>query len=243
MVDWAKCSLDQIPMKAIRLSEAFEQVKESLWANPQALQTLHPSLLEYLNKNKQQEEARPTREFASRQSLDSLHRRKEAVVFFRSTLGRGKLIAYIRDPEDGAILELDPMQWGPVGGRLLLLEPPEDFTEDFLDYAPFLGNPNTLIRGAYRPIFFWRKEFALWLSEAFGAKRREGRPVGSGSYLGQDMPYLEKMHAMIKAGEVKSAYEAACKVVKDVPLRNALESSVIRRLHKNYGSVFGSERN
>ena len=106
MLDWKKCSRDPIPMKAIRLSEAFEQVQDALRAKPKVLQTLDPSLLDYLIKNREQEERRDTWKFASRRSLIALHRVKEAVVLFRSSLMTRELIAYVRDPEDGAILEL-----------------------------------------------------------------------------------------------------------------------------------------
>ena len=142
-------------------------------------------------------------------------------MFFRSKLRRGELTAYIRDPEDGSILKLDAPDWANVGGRLMLLEPPYAFEEDFLDNAPFSGNPNTFIRGAFRPIFLWRKEFELWLRKTFGAKKSGGRPRGSGSYLELDMPFLKKMREMRLAGEAKSDYEAACKVVSEVPRRNA----------------------
>ena len=243
MLDWKKCSRDPIPMKAIRLSEAFEQVQDALRAKPKVLQTLDPSLLDYLIKNREQEERRDTWKFASRRSLIALHRVKEAVVLFRSSLMTRELIAYVRDPEDGAILELDSMEWSSVGGRLLLLEPPYAFEEDFLEYTPFSGNPNTFVRGAYRPIFLWRKEFELWLRKTFGQQRAGGRKPGSGSYLAQDMPYLKKMHEMRRANEAKSDYEAAGKVASDVPLKNADLASIIRRLHKHYRLVFGSEQN
>lgn len=243
MLDSEKCSNDPIPMKAIRLSEAFEEVQDALRAKPQVLQTLDPSLQEYLVKNREQEERRDWAKSASRQSLIALHRGKEAVVFFRSSLSTRELTAYVRDPEDGAILELDSTDWSSVGARLLCLEPPYAFEEDFLDNAPFSGNPNTFIRGAYRPIFLWRKEFELWLRKTFGQKRAGGRKPGSGSYLEQDKPFLEQMRAMVKSGDAKSIYDAACKVVKDVPPRNAEVASIIRRLTKHYRRVFGSDKN
>ena len=242
MLDWQKCSNDPMPMKVVRLSEAFERVQAALRAKPQVLQTLDPSLRDYLIQNREQEERRDIWKLASRQSLNALHRVKESVVLFRSSWNR-ELVARIRDPEDGTMLELDPMEWASIGGRLLSLEPPYAFEEDFLEYSPFSGNPNTFIRGAYRPIFLWRKEFELWLRKTFGQTRAGGRKLGSGSYLDQDMPYLKKMHEMRKAGEAKSDYEAARKVASDVPRRNARESSIIRRLHGHYRRVFGSEQN
>jgi hypothetical protein len=242
MLDWKKCSSDPIPMKAIRLSEAFEQVLEALGASPKVLETLDPSLQEYLVKNRELEE-RNDMKAKPPQKLDVLHRREEAVVFFRSSMRSGELTAYIRDPEDGAILQLDSPDWSPTGGRLTLLEPPYAFEEDFLDNAPFSGNPNTFIRGAYRPIFLWRKEFEFWLRKTFGRKQSGGRPPGSGSYEPSDMPFLEEMHEMLKIREAVSVHDAARRVAKDVPRRNAQEASIIRRLTKHYGRVFGLEQN
>jgi hypothetical protein len=154
-------SNDPLPARAIRLSDAFERVRERLKEKPEVFDDLDPDLKEYLVKNKETEERRDKWKSTPPQNLAALHHVKEAVVFFRSKLFRGELAAYIRDPESGEPLELDSADWSPVGGRLLLLEPPYAFEDDFLDDAPFSGNPKTFIRGAYRPIFFIRKDFEL----------------------------------------------------------------------------------
>ena len=52
MLDWQKCSNDPMPMKVVRLSEAFERVQAALRAKPQVLQTLDPSLRDYLIQNR-----------------------------------------------------------------------------------------------------------------------------------------------------------------------------------------------
>jgi hypothetical protein len=241
MLDSKNCSNDPIPMKAIRLSEALEQVLEALAANPKVLETLDPSLHDYLIQNREQEERRDIRKFASRRGLIALHCRKESVVFFRSSLSREELIAYIRDPEDGAILKLDSAEWNPVGGRLLCLEHPYAFEEDFLDNAPFSGNPNTFIRGAYRPIFIWKSEFDTWLVKTFGP-RKGGRPKGSGSLATADEHLIEEMHKLIQSHEAKSANDAALIVAERAKGSGTVDSKQ-SRLRRRYLKKYPSERN
>jgi hypothetical protein len=243
MLGSGKRSNDPIPNKAIRLSEAFEQLRRGLSANPEIVETLDPVLNEYLVKNRETEEKRDKWKSKPTQALIALHRVKEAVLFFRATLSSGELIAYVRDPDNGELLQLDSIDWSPVGGRLLLLEPPYAFEDDFLDDAPFTGNPRTFIRGAYRPVFLIRKDFERWLNKTFGPKHSGGRPPGAGSYEIADMPFLEKMRELRKTGEANTDYRAACMVAKDVPRENVEEQSIITRLHKRYKLVYGSEQN
>jgi hypothetical protein len=210
------------------------------------LEALDADLKDGLVKNKQTEEKRHKWKSKPPQTLIALQRLKEAVVFFRATLGRAELIPYIRDPENGEVLQLDHTDWSPVGGRLLLLEPPYAFEDDFLDDAPFTGNPKTFIRGAYRPVFLIRKDFERWLKKTFGRKHSGGRHPGVGSYKQKDLPYLQQMHELLKIDEPNrptSVHNAAWIVLKDVPKRNAKDESIVRRLTERYKEVFGSEQN
>lgn len=241
MIDWKKCSTDPLPDKAIRISEAFDRVREALTAKSDALKTLSAAKLKFLCQAKEEEARLQRSQRLSQKSLAALHHGKEAVVFFRDSLERGELTTYIRDPEDGAILQLDSLDWHPMGGRLLLSEPPYAFEEDFLENDPFSGNPNTFIRGAFRPVFLWRKDFELWLSKTFGQRHSGGRPTGSGSYEAADMPFLDRMRDLRRTGAAKSIYDAAVQVAKDVPLNNATEQSIITRLAKRYSTMFGSD--
>jgi hypothetical protein len=240
MVAQEKCSRDPIPEKAIRISEAFDSVLQALRDNPQVLETLDPHLRDYLTKNRKAEEQRDHWRSRSTKSKETFHAVKQAVVFFRSILSEGKLTAYIRDTNDGSILQLDTADWSPVGGRLMLLEPPYAFEDDFLDSAPFSGNPNTFIRGARRPVFLWRKEFELWLSKTFEKKLSVGRPTGSGSYEVADRPFLEKMRQLLETREAKSVNYAAKMVAKNLPRQNAQEQSIITRLAKRYNKLHRS---
>jgi hypothetical protein len=234
-----KRSYDPIPEKGLLLSETFERVYEALKANPEVFQTLDSALRKYLVKNGELEDQRDKRKSGSPQGLAALHRRKEAVVFFRSALGRGDLTAHIRDPQDGAVLQLAATDWAPVGGRLLLLEPPYTFEDDFLDNAPFSGNPNTCIRGAYRPVFLWRNELEHWLAKTFLPKNSGGRPLGSGSYEVADEPFMEKMHNLIKSGDAKSANEAAGRFAPEA--KGASFESKQDRLRRRYLKRYSSE--
>jgi hypothetical protein len=125
----------------------------------------------------------------------------------------------------------------------LLLEPPYAFEDDFLDDAPFTGNPKTFIRGAYRPVFLIRKDFERWLKKIFHRKHSAERRPGVRSYETADMPFLEKMRELRNTGKATTDYRAACMVAKDVPRESVDEQSIITRLHKRYKLVFGSKRN
>lgn len=219
-----KYANDPIPENAIRLGEAFDEVLHAINQDRTPLDKLNSELKDYLIKNRQQEEQRDRWRSKTTKSKESHHRIKEAVVFFRSNLSRGELTACVRDPQDGTVLQLDAADWSPVGGRLLLLEPPYAFEDNFLENAPFSGNPDTFIHGAYRPVFIRREEFKLWFNKTFGRQKRGGgRPPGAGSLEDADRPFLERMRELRKSGEAKSDYEAACKVEPDVPRRNAKE--------------------
>jgi hypothetical protein len=238
-----KYARDPIPKDAIYLSEAFEQVVQALAKDATALATLHMEIKDALAQLRQRDEQRHRKRSASKEAKNAAHRLKEAVVFFRSNLANGRLVAHIRDPATGDVLQLNSVDWSLAGGRLLLLEPPYAFEEDFLDNSPFSGNPNTFLRGAYRPIFFLRREFADWFAKTFGEKKqRSGRPLGSGSYERGDQSYLEQMRALLKDGDANSIYHAAVKVAPTVPRRNAQEQSIITRLAKRYRKHYGSEQ-
>lgn len=243
MPDQRKYSYDPIPEKAISLSEAFERVLKAVKAKPEVLVALHSELKEYLVKNRKAEERRDKWKSVSPQSLIALHHCKEAVVFFRSTLARGELTTYIRDPEDGTVLQLLATDWSPVGGRLLLLEPPYAFEDDFLVDAPFSGNPKTFIRGAYRPVFLWRREFQDWVNKTFAHEASpRGRRPGSGSWQAADRSLYDKMKRLIDTYDAKSANDAARQVAKEAPGAGTIESKQTR-LAKGYRKYIGSERN
>jgi hypothetical protein len=104
-------------------------------------------------------------------------------------------------------------------------------------------NPNTLIRGLYRPIFLWNEEFEEWLEKTFVLKRRGGgRPPGSGSWQVHDQQIVIKMHGLISSGLASSANDAARQLVKEAR-GSGTEESKQTRLRKAYRKVFGLEQN
>ena len=104
-------------------------------------------------------------------------------------------------------------------------------------------NPNTLIRGAYRPVFLWRDEFERWRSMTFGyQKHGGGRPTGSGSWQVADELLLDEMDNMIKTGRAKSPNDAA-RILADRASGSGTLASKQSRLAVRYRKKFGPEKN
>jgi hypothetical protein len=90
----------------------------------------------------------------------AVHRHTEAAVFFRTCLHQDQIRTHIRDPETGEILDLDPLDWLSVSTNNFSPLRLPDHVGDFApNDDPAVQNPNTFIRGAYRPVFVWRAEF------------------------------------------------------------------------------------
>jgi hypothetical protein len=241
---------DPIPEKGISLSKAFLRVLDALATNPTIVA---PTLEEYAFDWKEDLEKfeGPGKEEAA------------ANAFFRSHLIWGETIfgenlyALVRDPNSGAILQLNPRGWmpdAPFDSRTPFHQPRPAYEPisdglDF-DYVPdpydahFSGPHGTLIDGAYRPVFFWRDDFDRWFAKVFGAREggRRGRRPGSGSYERRDEPLLKEMRKLIEDGNAKSPHEAACKVAGSAKGAGTVESRVTR-LAKRYGKMYPLERN
>jgi hypothetical protein len=104
---------DPSPQNVIRFSEAFEQFYRTIEPRWQELEAARNDAFSAYEKNdfrqKQQDEW-----YAVTDALDSA--RISAWGQFRSMLESGQLVACIRDPDKGVILELDPKAWaGPQG--------------------------------------------------------------------------------------------------------------------------------
>lgn len=245
MIDFTKCAFDPIPADAIRISEAFDKVLDAIIKDQKVLDSLSDDIKDILRKNMEMDEGRDHWKLRSQEAKDAHHRSKAAIVFFRWHLSRGELTAYIRDPEekDSTILQLDYANWGPFSGRLLVCEPPYGFEEDFLESYPTSNNPNTFIRGYYRPVFFWKKDFDRWFHKVFEVKKHSGgRPPGSGSLHSADQPLLVKMHDLIESGEAHSPNDAARLVAPEARGAGTFEAKQAR-LRKSYKNKFPVKRN
>jgi hypothetical protein len=232
---------DPIPMKAIRLTGAFQRVFEALLAKPAIIDTLEDYDLEW------------------KEDLEKINQRFKpeaaANAFFRAHLiYDGNLHAYVRDPETTEILQLDSRGWQPLSRG-----PHRPFKEKRSAYLPmttgidadyvidpydehFPGPEGTFIRGAFRPVFLWRDEFERWFQKTFGTIKRRGRTRGSGSWANADEPLLEEMCELIENGSAKSPEDAAKKVADRAAGGGSWESK-FTRLAKRYRKQFPPERN
>jgi hypothetical protein len=167
---------------------------------------------------------------------------RAATIFFRNHLYVGNLLAYIRDPETGDILQLDHFDWGMGRNGFWPLRLPRR-VDDFVTNDDLVRNPNTFLHGAYRPVFLWRDEFEHWLKKTFGQQEhRGGRPTGSGSWQVADEPLLDEMYNMIKTGMAKSPNDAA-RLLADRASGSGTLASKQTRLANRYRKKFGSEKN
>ena len=235
---------DPIPAEAIRLSEAYARVLEAINAGPQILQTLEDFYKRDLRKSREHDEQSDNWLIASETSKRDFHRGKEAYIFFSVHLAAKELLAYVRDPENGDILQLDPGSWEPSYqvGIGLPFRIRSGMDSDFIDPDEYPG-PETYIRGSYRPVFFWRDEFDRWLKKTFGDKaRRGGRPRGSGSWRAADRDLLKKMSQLIKSGSAKSPNDAARQLAEKAQGSGTLESKQ-SRLARSYRASIWSQRN
>jgi hypothetical protein len=237
MVEQKKFANDPVPAKAIRLGEAYERVLEAIKDHPEVLNTLDEFIRETLSINRELMEEVDSATAKS-------HQRKEATVFFRACLRAGELRTFIRDPETGETLELDNFDWQPISGHKFWPLRLPDHLDDFVrNDDPAVGNPNTFIRGAFRPVFLWRVEFERWLKEKFGVRRHAGgRPKGAGSLEAADRPLLRKMHQLLKSHEAKSVHDAARLVAEEAKGSREFVSKQTR-LAKRYRLLYPSERN
>lgn len=225
---------DPVPGKGIRLTEAFQRVLKALLANP-----THIELLEQLQPSWAAELKRLDPPWAAEAAANAV---------FRIHLIMGKyvsgedLYAYVRDPDTGETLRLHPHGWETISAHLPFKQ---GIVSDWVvdpHNKDFPGPAGTFIRGAYRPVFFWREEFERWFEKAFGqATKRRGRKPGSGSFEHTDEPFLMKMHELMKSGSAKSADDAARQVATSAP--GASLNSTRTRLAKRYRKRFPPERN
>jgi len=154
------CADDAIPKGSISLIDAFwrlialmdgDRLKRALsasGADPEALvETRHVP-----------DDARSDRELLSET------KRRTSNVTLRWALETGKLVAYVRDPETGDVLQLDSQGWIDWDDDI-----PSLITSNFIIPGEYdsIGPSGTFLRGALRPVFFAREEFETWLKGFF----------------------------------------------------------------------------
>jgi len=231
---------DPIPENAIGLSDVFNRIMDAAEKDPKRLKL----------DDDERKEIRTTTESDLKQfvgddyppgDVDMIAQGKEANVFLRQCITEGQLVAYVRDPETGEVLQLPHEGWDNLEfhpGELGWLQSNHVHPDDPLNPGP----PEVMVRGKARPVFFLRDDFDLWFQRTFGNPNRAGRKRGSGPYEKDDEPLLMKMHELMQQGNAKSAEGAARQVAKDAK-GDSKEMSKRTRLAKAYRKKFLSEGN
>jgi hypothetical protein len=102
----------------------------------------------------------------ARSDLELLSETKRRTSNFtlRWALETAELVACVRDPETGDVLQLASEGWVDWDDDI-----PARVTSNFIIPGEYdsIGPSGTFIRGALRPVFFVREEFETWLKEFF----------------------------------------------------------------------------
>jgi hypothetical protein len=87
-------------------------------------------------------------------------------VFLRQCLENGELVACVRDPETGDVLQLSSNDWLP--SKWCDYVPP-GIWDDYLDPEDYEspGPSDSFVRGALRPVFFRNSDFEPWFQKLF----------------------------------------------------------------------------
>lgn len=193
---------DAIPKGSISLTHAYNCVVGAVSNHHERLPKFDEDWSEALRKSREEERNIQDSEVFDKELEEEWHRRKEANLFLRLEIEAKRLVACIRDPETGEILQLRSDDWIPTGWDDYI--PPGIWT-DYVrpdDYeAP--GPKGTLIRGALRPVFFMRDEFEAWFKQIFG----ETESVVAKSELNPAFQNFRRTHGHRRAA-VKEAIRA-----------------------------------
>jgi hypothetical protein len=155
-------SNDALPEGTIRLSEGYEAYYRASVPNWESLARAYATaIVEPTSAEEKEptsvEDEEPTSVEGAAKALDDSH--KMAEMEFRNYLASDGPTALIRDPDTGKTLELDRKQWTPYRNFGV-----SGFDEDFVDPNDLVQpGPNTVLRGALRPVFFDRDEFEAFL--------------------------------------------------------------------------------
>jgi hypothetical protein len=161
---------DPIPEGHIRLSQAFDLYYEAVTPNWQGLDAaINEPMASPPAAGKDGEATNPlVLAFNARDAA-----RGAAEMRFRKALATGELRALIRDPDNGALLELSPDGWersSDDGGFAA------GFDEDFVEPSDFFQpGPTAVINGYLRPVFFKDKEFNSWIARSIPGRDVHGR--------------------------------------------------------------------
>jgi hypothetical protein len=231
---------DPLPVNAIGFKDAFDRLWDAAMTDPKRM-TLDDDEKEEIRTRTESDLKQFVGDYPL-EDVDMIARGKEANLFLRECISEGQLVACVRDPETGEILQLQRDGWnnveffpGECGWVLYNHVHPDDVLNP--------GPADAIVKGKARPVFFLRNAFDRWLEKTFGNRSRAGRKPGTGSYAQDDEPLLIRMRSLIEQRNAKSANDAAGQVAKDAKGENSQESSKRDRLAKRYREKGWPERN
>ena len=233
---------DPIPVNAIRLADAYECVLDAVDAHPEILPEFDVDLLELLAKSRDKEREIQDPDVFDKELEEFWYRKKEVNIFLRKQLEEKKLVACVRDPETGDILQLSSDGWIPDRWTD---EIPSGIWSDYVhpDDYEYLGPTGAFLRGALRPVFFRSEDFNLWFEKECISRvkvnKSRGRTVGSGSWADADKRLVRRMRYLIKNNDAKSPWEAAGLVAAEAK-GGGTELSKQSRLAKRYRELFSN---
>jgi hypothetical protein len=231
---------DPIPENSIGLSDAFNKIMDAAEKDRMRLK-LDDEDRKEIRTGTESDLQRFLPEEHSLKDIDEISLGKEANVFLRKCITEAELVAHVRDPETGQILQLPRQGWDDLEfhpGELGWLLSNHVHPDDPLNPGP----PEVMVRGMARPVFFLRHEFDAWFKKTFGNPRHAGTKRGTGSYAPDDEHLLIRMRCLIANHEVRTVHAAAGKVAKDA-FGDGNEDSKKTRLAKRYRKWLKSEGN
>jgi hypothetical protein len=160
-------AMDAIPKNSISLTAAYGCVVNFLIDYPEFQLEFDDEWSEALKKSREVERNLGHDPEQFNDELETAwHRRKEANLILRLAIEEQELVACVRDPETGEILQLSSKNWILSEWEDYI---PPDIWDDYIvpDVYEAPGPAGTFIRGALRPVFFMRSEFDVWFEASF----------------------------------------------------------------------------
>ncbi len=158
---------DLIPKQAIRLTDAYELLAALFDNHPDRIPEFDEDSSKALRRSRQTELTVGHDPAVFDAELEEQwHFRKQANLFLRQAIEAEKIIACVRDPINGDVLQFPAEGWIPESWKDDI--PPGIWTNFIYGDFESPGPAGSMLSGSLRPVFFIRSEFERWLETVFG---------------------------------------------------------------------------